>query len=36
MAEVCFLLRRRQQRERLRRFIATFSVAAYQSDDESI
>ncbi len=35
MTEVCFLLRRKHQRERLRRFVTTFSVAGHQSDDES-
>ncbi len=35
MTEVCFLLRRKHQRERVRRFLARFSVADYQSDDES-
>jgi predicted nucleic acid-binding protein len=35
LTEVCFLLSHRVQRERLRRFLAAFSVAAYRSEDES-
>lgn len=34
LTEVCFLLRRRVQRERLRRFLTELSVTAYRSDDE--
>ena len=35
LTEACFLLSHRAQRERLRRFLAEFSVAAYRSEDES-
>jgi predicted nucleic acid-binding protein len=35
LTEACFLLSHRVQRERLRRFLAEFSVAAYRSEDES-
>jgi len=35
LTEACFLLPRSAQRERLRRFMTTFAVAAYRSDDES-
>lgn len=35
LTEACFLLPYRAQRERLRRFLGAFSVAAYQSEDES-
>src|SRR5437879_6315746 len=35
LTEACFLLPRSAQRERLRRFLMTFAVAAYRSDDES-
>ena len=34
LTEACFLLSHRVQRERLRRFLAAFSVAAYRSEDE--
>ena len=36
LTEACFLLPRRAQRERLRRFLDEFSVAAYRSEDESL
>lgn len=35
LTEACFLLSRRAQRERLRRFLTDFSVVAYRSDDEA-
>jgi predicted nucleic acid-binding protein len=35
IAEVCFLLRREHQRERVRRFLVTFSVVAYHDDDQA-
>lgn len=35
LTEACFLLSHRAQRERLRRFLTEFSVAAYRSEDES-
>jgi predicted nucleic acid-binding protein len=35
MAEACFLLPGRAPRQRLRRFIAEFSVTAYESRDEA-
>lgn len=35
LTEACFLLSHRVQRERLRRFVAEFSVAPYRSEDES-
>jgi predicted nucleic acid-binding protein len=35
LTEACFLLPSRAQRERLRRFLAEFSVAAYRSRDEA-
>lgn len=34
LTEVCFLLSHAVQRERLRRFLIEFAVAAYRSDDE--
>jgi predicted nucleic acid-binding protein len=35
LTEACFLLPRRAQRERLRRFLSEFAIAAYRSEDES-
>jgi predicted nucleic acid-binding protein len=35
LTEACFLLPRRPQRERLRRFCAEFAVTAYRSGDEA-
>jgi len=35
LTEACFLLSHRVQRERLRRFLGEFSVAAYRTEDES-
>lgn len=34
LTEACFLLSHRVQRERLRRFLGEFSVAAYRTEDE--
>ena len=34
LTEACFLLRHAEQRARLRRVFAEFSIRAYQSDDE--
>lgn len=35
LTEACFLLSRPAQRQRLRRFLAEFSIAPYQSNNES-
>lgn len=35
LTEACFLLSHRVQRERLRRFVAEFSIGAYRNEDES-